>query len=611
MCGIVGYVGEKTGVNATEVLLSGLQALEYRGYDSAGLYVAGSAGALIKSVGDIATLRAEVERAKSPVTGSSGIAHTRWATHGEPTEANAHPHVDASGKLYLVHNGIIENYQGLREVLAAQGIACTTQTDTEVLAKLIGSYYQGNLKQAVRDTLRLVRGAYGLAVMHADHPDEIVVARMGSPIVLGVGEGAHYVASDSSALLPYTNRMIYLEDGDIATITPSTYRVATRTGGTKNVMPETVETDVATVQKGGYDHFMLKEIMEGPQVVRDTLRGRLLDDTAKLGGLESVAPELASLNRLTIAACGTAYLAGAVGRYWLEEHAGLPVEIELASEYRYKTNWPDRNHALLAITQSGETADTLAAVREAKQLGLLTLGVVNTVGSTIARETDAGVYNHAGPEIAVASTKAFISQLTVLALVSMFFGRARGRMSEVEGEELVAALERLPKAIEAVLTTASTIQTVAKKYAASQHMMFIGRHAHAPIAAEGALKLKEVSYIHAEAYAAGELKHGPIALLDREFPVVALAPQDSVYEKMLSNMEEVKARKAPLIVVANQGDTEAVRLADDVFLVPRVHPLLQPIISVIPLHLFAYYIGVEKGYNVDRPRNLAKSVTVE
>jgi len=405
--------------------------------------------------------------------------------------------------------------------------------------------------------------------------------------------------------------MVYLEDGDVAVLSPTEYRVTTVRGATKTVHPETIEGDVAHVQKAGYEHFMLKEIMEGPQVVRDTLRGRVLDDTAKLGGLESVLPELVSLNRLTIAACGTAYLAGAVGRYWLEEHAGLPVEIELASEYRYKTNWPDQNHALLAITQSGETADTLAAVREAKQLGMLTLGVVNVVGSTIARETAAGVYNHAGPEIAVASTKAFISQLTVMSLVTLLLGRARGSMSESEGAELVAALEQLPTQIETVLKTASHVADVAKQYASRQHMMFIGRNAHAPIAAEGALKLKEVSYIHAEAYAAGELKHGPIALLDEQFPVVALAPQDSVYEKMLSNIEEVKARKAPLVVVVTEGDTEAVRLADDVFVVPKVHPLLQPILSVIPLHLLAYYVGVEKGYNVDRPRNLAKSVTVE
>jgi glucosamine--fructose-6-phosphate aminotransferase (isomerizing) len=611
MCGIIGYVGESGSSDATAVLLSGLKALEYRGYDSAGLFVTGEAGGLVKSVGEIAHLAEKVAGQGTALAGPSGIAHTRWATHGEPTEQNAHPHVDASGALYVVHNGIIENHQSLREALAVQGIACTSQTDTEVLTKLIGTHYRGNLKQAVRDALALVRGAYGIAVMHAAHPEEIVVARLGSPIVLGVGETAHYVASDSAALLPYTNRVVYLEDGDIAVVKATSYRVSTLRGTSKTTSPETLDTDVATVQKGGYEHFMLKEIMEGPQVVRDTLRGRMLEDTAKLGGLEVVLPELASLRRLTIAGCGTAYLAGAVGRYWLEEHAGLPVEIELASEYRYKTNWPDQNHALLAITQSGETADTLAAVREAKRLNMLTLGIVNVVGATIARETDAGVYNHAGPEIAVASTKAFISQLTVMSLVTLLLGRARGRMSAADGAALLTALQELPRQIETVLKTAPDIEKVAKKYVHYEHMMYIGRHAHAPIAAEGALKLKEISYIHAEAYAAGELKHGPIALLDEHFPVVALAPQDGVYEKMLSNIEEVKARKAPLIVVANKGDTEAVRLADDAFLVPNVHSLLQPIISVIPLHLFAYYIGVEKGYNVDRPRNLAKSVTVE
>jgi glucosamine--fructose-6-phosphate aminotransferase (isomerizing) len=611
MCGIVGYVGEQGGRNATEVLLSGLKTLEYRGYDSAGVFVAGPDGGLVKSVGEIANLEAKLAGNGSAVAGPSGIAHTRWATHGEPTETNAHPHSDMTGKLRIVHNGIIENYQSLKEGLLAQGVRFESDTDTEVLAKLIGSVYDGNLSAAVQNALQMVRGAYGLAVIHADTPGELVVARLGSPIVLGVGEGAHYVASDASALITYTNRVVYLDDGDMAVVTPTSYQVRTIAGKPRQLNPQTIEGEAAAVQKGGYEHFMLKEIMEGPQIVRDTLRGRLLPDTAKLGGLEPMLPELTSLNRLTIAACGTAYLAGAVGRYWLEEYAGLPVEIELASEYRYKTNWPDTQHALLAITQSGETADTLAAVREAKQLGMLSLGVVNVVGSTIARETDAGVYNHAGPEVAVASTKAFISQLTVLALITLLLGRDKGRISENDGLQLVAALNELPGQIERVLSQAATITSIAEKYADYENMMFIGRHAHAPIAAEGALKLKEISYIHAEAYAAGELKHGPIALLDENFPVVALAPHDAVYEKTVSNIEEVKARKAPLLVVVNEGDTEAARLADDVIEVPKVHPLLQPIISVIPLHLFAYYVGTQKGYNVDRPRNLAKSVTVE
>lgn len=611
MCGIIGVVSKAGEMDAAGVLLAGLQTLEYRGYDSAGLLLAGPQGGLVKAVGEIAHLETAVAGKGSAFAGHSGIAHTRWATHGEPTIENAHPHVDMTGQIHVVHNGIIENYQRLKDMLSAQGIRCLTSTDTEVLAKLIGAQYEGDLQAAVQTALGLVRGAYGVAVMHANHPEEMVVARLGSPIVIGVADTAHFVASDSSALLPHTKRMVYLDDGDIAHVTATRYRVTTLAGTTREVVPETIEGDTAIVQKGGFEHFMLKEIMEGPQVVRDTVRGRLQTDTAKLGGLEPLLPELAKLRRLTIAACGTACLAGRTAQYWLEEYAGIPVEVELASEYRYKTNWPDQNHALLAITQSGETADTLAAVREAKRLNMLTLGVVNVVGSTIARETDAGVYNHAGPEISVASTKAFISQLVVLALITLLIGRDTKHLSSEQGAELTAALTALTEAIEATLATAGKVREVAVKYAQYEHMMFIGRHSHAPIAAEGALKLKEVSYIHAEAYAAGELKHGPIALLDEQFPVVALVPQDSVYEKTVSNIEEVKARKAPLIVVVNEGDTEAARLADDVLAVPRVHPLLQPIISVIPLHLFAYYIGVEKGYNVDRPRNLAKSVTVE
>lgn len=603
-------MGQSGETDAVSVLLSGLTALEYRGYDSAGVFVAGDTGGLVKSVGEIDNLRSAVAGKGAAFAGSTGIAHTRWATHGEPTEENAHPHTDATEQIYLVHNGIIENYQALRSELAAAGIICTSKTDTEVLTKLIGLHYDGDLLAAVRDTLAQVHGAYGLAVVHKDHPEEMIVARLGSPIVIGVGEGSHYVASDSSALLPYTKRMVYLEDGDLARVTTHEYQIESE-GVARERTAELVDETVTEVQKGGYEHFMLKEIMDGPQVIIDTLRGRLLEDTAKLGGLEAVLPEILNLNRLTIAACGTAYLAGATGRYWLEAYAGIPVEIELASEYRYKTNWPDSRQALLAVTQSGETADTLAALREAKRLHMLTFGIVNVVGSTIARESDAGVYNHAGPEVAVASTKAFVSQLTVLSLVTLLLGRANNRISSTDGAGIVVALRALPQQIAQVLKQADAIQAIAARYTEYQHMMFIGRHAHAPIAAEGALKLKEISYIHAEGYAAGELKHGPIALLDSSFPVVAIAPQDAVYDKMVSNIEEVKARQAPVLAVVTEGDTIVSELADDVFVVPKVHPLLQPIISVIPLHLFAYYVGTAKGFNVDRPRNLAKSVTVE
>ena len=610
MCGIVGYVGSEKGADAVDVLLSGLRTLEYRGYDSAGVCVSGPKGGVVKSVGAIMNLEAALHGHGTALAGQSGIAHTRWATHGEPTEYNAHPHSDTTEKIWIVHNGIIENYQELKARLTAAGATFYSQTDTEVLAKLIGSLYQGDILQAVRASLLQVRGAYGIAVMHSDTPDTLVTARLGSPIVIGVSDSAHYVASDPSALLPYTKRMVYLEDGDIAVVRADGYQIETQAGVARLATPETVEGDSTIVQKEGYEHFMLKEIMEGPQVVRDTLRGRLRADTAKLGGLESVLPELTNLTRLTIVGCGTAALAGQVGRYLLEAYARVPVELELASEYRYKTNLPDTHQALLAVTQSGETADTLAAVREAKRLGLLTLGVVNVVGSTIARETDAGVYNHAGPEVAVASTKAFISQLVVMNLMTLLIGRAKD-MSAETGAELVAALTQLPDIIATMLKNTDAIQAAATKYAVYEHAMFIGRNTHVPIAYEGALKLKEVSYIHAEAYAAGELKHGPIALLHEHFPVIAVAPQDATYDKMISNIEEVKARKAPVLAIGTEGDTQLAGLVDDVILVPRVHDTIQPIVSVIPLHLFAYYVGVARGNNVDRPRNLAKSVTVE
>lgn len=601
MCGIFGYVGKK---DVAPILIDGLRTLEYRGYDSAGIFIPGIG--CYKSVGDIDAL---VSVVPEDVHGTSGIAHTRWATHGAPTETNAHPHTDASEKIYLVHNGIIENARELKEYLQSREIRCTSETDSEVLAKLIGASYEGDLKRAVKTALSMTRGAYGIAVMHENHPEEIVVARLGSPIVIGIGDGFHIVASDTSALLAHTKRVLYLEDGDVAVVTPIGYSLE-RDEVAADATEEQIDWDIADVQKGGYAHFMQKEIMEGPQVVRDTLRGRLRDGEVKLGGVESVLPELAHIDRMHITACGSAYLAGAVGGYLFEEYAKLPVRMALASEYRYEAHPSVGNEALLAISQSGETADTRAAVQRAHERSLLTLGVINVVGSTIARETDAGVYNHAGPEIAVASTKAFLSELVVMSLLTVVLGRARG-MSEELGAEIVRGLEMLPEHIEEVLTCNETIKALATRYAHFEHMMFLGRNRHAPIAYEGALKLKEVSYIHAEAYPAGELKHGPIALLDEQFPVVALAPKDHTYEKMVSNIEEVKARRTPVIAVSTPGTEELSHIADDVITVPHVHPALQPILSVIPLHLFAYHTGVARGHNVDRPRNLAKSVTVE
>jgi glucosamine--fructose-6-phosphate aminotransferase (isomerizing) len=604
MCGIFGYVGNRT---ATPVLLDGLRTLEYRGYDSSGIYVPGYG-----AVNAVGPLDALIEKITDPIPGTIGIGHTRWATHGAPTEENAHPHLDMSHKIALVHNGIIENYCELKEGLIIQGYTFSSDTDSEVLAKLIGSLYTGTILTAVQAALKRVRGTYGILVSAEDNLDVLVAARMGSPIVIGVGTDGNLISSDASALLAHTKDVIYLEDGECALVRADTYQVSTIHGKALQRNPQTVEGDVQHVQKDGYEHFMLKEILEAPEVIRNTIRGRLQVDKglAKLGGVESVLPALSSLQRLVIVGCGSAYYAGQVGRSLLEEYADLPVEVEMGSEYRYKKQLPDKNSAVLAITQSGETADTLASVREVKRLGLLTVGVVNAVGSSIARETDAGIYNHAGPEVAVASTKAFISQLTALVLLTLLIGRKKG-MSAAEGKRIAKELAALPSILETYLKNTQQIQAVAKKYAGYTDMMYIGRKLHTPIAYEGSLKLKEVTYIHAGAYAGGELKHGSIALLDEQFPVVALVPQDDVYEKMISNIQEVKARKAPVLAIATEGDEHLQDLADDVLYIPRVHPMLQPIVSCIPLQLLAYYIGVEKGLNVDRPRNLAKSVTVE
>lgn len=604
MCGIFGYVGTRT---AEPVLIDALRTLEYRGYDSAGIFVPGYGA--VKAVGPIDNLAAKITET---IPGSSGIAHTRWATHGEPTELNCHPHKGEVGRVWIVHNGIIENYRELKEVLRERGVKIETDTDTEVLAKVIEAMYTDSVEDAVRMALQNVRGTYGLAVMTADNPNEMVVARMGSPIVIGVGTDGNYISSDPSALMKHTKDVIYLEDGEMALITRDSYTLSTVKGEKKQKQPERLDWDMESAQKQGYEHFMLKEIFEAPEVIRNTIRGRLLikQGKVKLGGLEPVLHKLTKIDRLQIVGCGSAYYAGQVGRYILEEYAGIPVEVELASEYRYKTNHPDKNSAVLAISQSGETADTLASIRSAKEMKLLTLGIVNAVGSTIARETDAGVYNHAGPEIAVASTKAFISQLTVMAMWSVLIGRERD-MSTDEGIELVKAIQGLPEVLESVLKNADEIKRIAHKYADHRDAIFIGRKFHTPIAYEGSLKLKEVAYIHAEAYAGGELKHGPIAMLEENFPVIALAPQDDVYDKMISNIEEVKARKAPVLAFGTEGDKELAELADDVICVPKVHPIVQPIVTTVPLHLFAYYVGTAKGLNVDRPRNLAKSVTVE
>jgi len=614
MCGIVGYTGKQ---KTEEILLNGLKALEYRGYDSAGLFIARSG--VIKSVGAVDNLRRKVSKRHSETTvgqsvGFAGIAHTRWATHGVPSERNAHPHSDCSQKVWLVHNGIIENYRALTEELIHAGHVFHSDTDSEVLAHLIEEYLKKTdvFEKAVIAALKRVSGTYGIAVMHTDEPEKIITARMGSPIVLGIGEDEHIIASDPVAILRHTRNVIYLEDGEVAVVTPSTYRICTLDHTDLSRVPEEISWDVTEAERGGHPHFMLKEIMEGPDVLENSARGRLVfdDGTAKLGGLMDVAEKLKKIRRIIIVGCGSAYYAGLVGKYMLEEYAGISVEAEIGSEFRYRKMVFDTETAILAISQSGETADTLASVKEAKRKGLLTLGIVNTVGSTIARESDAGVYNHAGPEIGVASTKAFISQLEVLALLTLTIGRTRG-MSLEEGVRLVKELHTLPQKVRQILNSHNYVREIAKKYSSYDNFLYIGRKYNFPISYEGALKLKEVSYIHAEGYGAGEMKHGPIAMIDEQFPTVAIVPKDSVYEKTISNIEEIRARRGPVLAIATEGDFGIRRIVDDVIYIPAISEMLSPILSVVPLQLFAYYFGVARKYNVDKPRNLAKSVTVE
>ncbi|MDO8537086.1 MAG: glutamine--fructose-6-phosphate transaminase (isomerizing) [bacterium] len=606
MCGIFGYIGKK---DAPTILIDGLGALEYRGYDSAGIFVEGAG--LVRAVGPVSGLHSKI---RDDFHGTAGIAHTRWATHGEPNEANAHPHSDCNQEIRIVHNGIIENYRELKEKLLKAGHKFASETDSEVIAHLIEDRLKknGNLEDAVIAALKDVRGTYGIAIMSVAEPSKIVVARMGSPIVIGVGDGERFVASDVSPLVRHTKDVIYLEDGEIAVITASSHRLYTQKRDAIHRDSKTIEWDVHQAQKGEYDHFMLKEIMEGPEVVRAACRGRLVvaDGLAKLGGLEAVSKRLRKINRLVIVGCGTAYYSGLVGEYMIEEYAGVPVEVEIASEFRYRQPILDETTAVLAISQSGETADTLAAVREAKRKGALTLGIVNTVGSTIARETDAGVYNHAGPEIGVASTKAFLSQLSVLALFTIFLGRER-KMSLVMGKRIGEELLRIPEKIERILNKRDQIKEIAEVLYKYDDFSFIGRKYNFPIAYEGALKLKETSYIHAEGFGAGEMKHGPIAMIDERFPTVAIALKDSVYDKMVSNIQEIRARRGKILAIATEGDNEIGKIVDYAVFVPKTIEMLSPLLSVVPLQLLAYHIAAMRGCDVDKPRNLAKSVTVE
>jgi glucosamine--fructose-6-phosphate aminotransferase (isomerizing) len=605
MCGIIGYVGTK---EVTPLLVSGLQKLEYRGYDSAGIYIPQQGTR--KALGNIAQLEEVLDVS---FTGTSGIAHTRWATHGEPSVANAHPHSDQRQLISLVHNGIIENYSELKKNLIAQGVHFNSETDSEVVAHLIARYYEGNLEKAVAKALKHIVGAYGIAVMSVDNPDQIVVARLGSPLVVARTEHGVLVSSDPVSLISHTKELVYLEDYEMAVLEPTSYTVQDFSGRLKTPTVTTLDTEETEVKKDGFPHYMKKEIFAIPQVIQDSMRGRIEPTTGKvtLGGLASVASELKRCRRITIVGCGSAYYAALAGKYLIEQYARIPVTVELASEYRYKTNWHEDNEVLIAVSQSGETADTLEAVKQAKKQGLLTLGIVNVVGSSIARETTAGVYNHAGPEIAVASTKAFVSQLVVFVLLALKLKELKCP-KEVVGKDLVDQFTQLPTTVATLLKSLDTpIQKLAKSYADYPSCIFIGRNVHSPIAAEGALKLKEVSYLHAEAYPGGELKHGPLALVSPEFPVIALAPEDDLFAKMMSNIEEVKARKSPILLVTTTDSKDVRAVANDVVVIPKTHNLLQPIVSVLPLHLLAYYIGTERGVDVDKPRNLAKSVTVE
>lgn len=608
MCGIVGYVGKK---NAVPFLLEGLYALEYRGYDSAGMYVAGRGS--IKRAGSVANLE---EALTEDFAGTTGIAHTRWATHGAPTETNAHPHTDAKGQIWLVHNGIIENYAQIRAQLEAKGVVFVSETDTETLAQLVGDLYTEGvlLEDAVSEALSLVRGAYGIAVASVREPEKLVVARLGSPLMLGVSEDGYYIASDAVPVLPYTRQVIYLNDGEMAVLTPDGYAISTLSREPLERTIETLDWNVEAAQKKGFEHFMLKEITEIPEVLENTFRGRIdiEENRIQLGGLRDVMEELRRVERIIITGCGSAYYAGLVGELLIEELAGIPVEPEIASEFRYRRFTASPNTILIAVSQSGETADTLEAVREAKRGGLLTLGVVNAVGSTIARETDAGVYNHAGPEIGVASTKAFVSQLGVFVMIALLIKEARGEPGDRgDARAILHELTRLPEYVRTILETREEIQEIAKRYAESRDLLYIGRKFQYPIAYEGALKLKEISYLHAEAYGAGEMKHGPLALIDPDFPTIALMPHDSLYEKTRSNVEEIKARGGRIIAVTTEDAPDVRTLADAVITVPATHEALLPLLTTVPLQLFAYYLAHARGLPIDKPRNLAKSVTVE
>ena len=619
MCGIIGYVGKQ---QAAPIILEGLRRLEYRGYDSAGLALVRDHALLArKKKGKIDDGLAAL-LVREPVTGHLGIGHTRWATHGPPSDENSHPHHDASGRIAVVHNGVIENYEQLRDKLA--GHQFHSSTDTEVLAHLIGEHYAKRparapasaevhpLAQAVMDALREVIGTYGIAVICADYPGVLIGARRGSPLIVGVGEGENFLASDANAIASHTRQVVYLNDADVVTVTADRFNVARLGADAAQVKISRLEFCAEDAERGAFPHFMLKEIFEQPRTVENALRGRLDHDeaTARFGGLNMTTAELRAVERLVIPACGTSWHAALLGEYLMEEFAHIPTEVEYASEFRYRNAPIEKNTLILVITQSGETADTLAGLREARRRGHKVLALCNVVGSTIAREADGGIYLHAGPEIGVASTKAFTSQVTVLTLLALLMGRIR-MLSSSRGAQLIRALEAVPAQMETLLAQNDAIKKIALKYAAAENFFFLGRQYNFPVALEGALKLKEISYIHAEGYPAAEMKHGPIALIDERTPTVFVIPTDALYEKTASNLEEIRARRGPVIALATEGNERIAKKVDDVIYLPPTLDPLNPLLAALPLQLLAYHIAVARGCDVDKPRNLAKSVTVE
>jgi glutamine---fructose-6-phosphate transaminase (isomerizing) len=608
MCGIIGYIGQR---GATPLLLEGLKRMEYRGYDSAGVAVMNGAGVETrKAAGKISEL--ERALATSPVKGDTGIGHTRWATHGVPNECNAHPHLDCKGQIAVVHNGIIENSGTLKQGLEARGHKFVSQTDTEVIAHLIEEAFDGSLEDAVIEALWQIEGTYGIAVVSSEDKDKIVAARKGSPLLLGLGDGEYYVASDASAILAQTREVVYLDDGDVAVLTRNGYTVLNQRAQQLERRVSKIDWDLDQIERGGFDHFMLKEIFEQPTTVENCMRGRLLPDqgTSKLGGLNMTDEELLKFDNILITACGTSWHSALIGEHMIENLARVPVEVEYASELRYRNPIVSDKTLCIVISQSGETADTLAAMREAKARGARTYGIVNVVGSTIARESDGGIYVHAGPEIGVASTKAFTSQVIALLLFTLKLARLRN-LSMVDGKEIIEEMLKLPSKIQQVLDRAPEIEKIAEDFKNAQNFLYLGRGYSFPTALEGALKLKEISYIHAEGYPAAEMKHGPIALIDEKMPVVFVTPHDSVFDKVVSNVQEVKARGGRVIAITTRDEEVLDGKLDYEFRIPETKDLLTPVLASVPLQLLAYYIAVKRGANVDQPRNLAKSVTVE